>query len=272
VSATIAFLAGGLSETYLIPQNVALALALLLSMVFGMRRAHLLAAFLGGVLALAVIVLAPATATRVHGTPADLWLTLTASIATAWMQVYRLLRFFPFTIVLCLAAPTLVTRDVCRVQLRWLLLVSACVLITLPFCYFPSFYAQNGNPPARSLIVPGAIMVGYLLFVGFAIRGVAAPFASVEWGRATALAALALVPILAAIATLPEQANAARYAELFDAEEQQIRVSRDAGETDLTVPPLPTNLGENFVSSDRQDWFNLCVARYYEIDSIATPG
>ena len=48
--------------------------------------------------------------------------------------------------------------------------MSAAVIITLPFCYFPSFYAQNGNPPARSLIVPGAILIGYLLFLGTAMR------------------------------------------------------------------------------------------------------
>jgi hypothetical protein len=91
--------------------------------------------------------------------------------------------------------------------------------------------------------------------------------------RATALAAVALVPLVVAGVTLPDQVNASRYAALFDAEDQQIRASRDAGETDLTVPPLPPNFGEGFVTSDRNDWFNGCVARYYDVGSIAaTPS
>ena len=47
---------------------------------------------------------------------------------------------------------------------------------------------------------------------------------------------------------------------------------RDAGELDLTVPPLPPNLGEDWLTADRQNWFNLCVARYYGVRSIATPS
>ena len=153
-----------------------------------------------------------------------------------------------------------------------MLLTTAGVAITLPFCYFPSFYAQNGNPPARSLIVPGAILIGYLLFLGLAIpRGMLRQRVP-SVARPLALAALALVPISVAVVTLPQQATAARYAALFDAEEQQIHAGRQAGQTDITVPPLPNNLGEDFVTSDRKNWFNVCVARYYDVGSIATPA
>jgi hypothetical protein len=69
--------------------------------------------------------------------------------------------------------------------------------------------------------------------------------------------------------SLPDLASAAQHAALWDAEDQQIRASRDAGVADLSVPPLPTYLGENFVTTDRQDWFNVCVARYYGVRSIA---
>jgi Family of unknown function (DUF6056) len=284
VSGLITFFAGGLSETYLIPQNVALTLALLASLALsrgrsserwstsgGSRNAHLAAAFAGGVLALVSIVIAPATAARVGGTPADLWLALSAAIATAAYQVLRLVRYFPFMILLCLAVPALAGAWPCRIERRWLVLTTAIVAITLPFCYFPSFYAQNGNPPARSLIVPGAILIGYLLLLGLAI-----PHRLVQRLPATrsavALGALALVPIGVAVITWPDTGKAARYAALFDAEEQQIHASRNAGDSDITVPPLPANLGEDFVSSDRQNWFNVCVARYYGVRSIATPA
>jgi hypothetical protein len=90
--------------------------------------------------------------------------------------------------------------------------------------------------------------------------------------RAAALVLMAILPLVVAGLTLPDVVAESRYAALFDAEDQQIRASRDEGETDLTVPPLPTNLGEGFVTSDPTDWFNGCVARYYGVESIATPG
>jgi hypothetical protein len=271
LSSAVTFVAGGLSETYLIPQNVALTLALLVSLRLRWRgSSHLAGALVGGLLALAAIVVSPSIESRVGGSPADLWLALSAAIATAMYQVARMARDFPLTILLLLAVPGVLRTCQWRVTPRALMIVTALVLVTLPFCYFPSFYAQNGNPPARSLIVPGAVVVGYLVYLGVALQGLVARWSASPVRRGVALGLLALVPLGVALTTLPEQANAARYAALFDAEDQQIRASRDAGQTDLTVAPLPPNLGENFVTSDRSDWFNMCVARYYGVHSIAT--
>jgi hypothetical protein len=277
VSGVVTFVAGGLSETYLIPQNLALTLALLAALVLArpsQARArmtpHLGAALAGGVLALVVIVVAPSTASRVGGSPADLWLAMSAAIATAAYQVVRLARYFGLAMLLCLAVPALMGGCGVRVDRRWFLMVTAVVAVTLPFCYFPSFYAQNGNPPARSLIVPGSILIGYLMLVGFALQSAIQRVP--EPRRALAALALAVVPTGVAVANLPQQAIAAQYAELFDTEDQLIRVSREAGVADVTVPALPANLGEEFITSDRQNWFNLCVARYYGVRSIATPS
>ena len=114
VSLAITYVAGGLSETYLIPQNVALTLAVLVALVFRrdpMARHALpllVAGLCGGVLASLTIVVAPSTALRVGGPPADLWLASAASIATAATQVLRLVRYFPHVILLCLALPGMV--------------------------------------------------------------------------------------------------------------------------------------------------------------------
>jgi Family of unknown function (DUF6056) len=312
LSGVLTFLGGGLSETYLIPQNVALTLALAVALALAprdrSRAAHLTAALAGGVLALVVIVLAPATAGRVGGTPADLWLAMSAAVATGTFQLLRLVRYFAPTVVLCLAVAAVLGSSAPRIDRRRFLIVSAVACISLPFCYFPSFYAQNGNPPSRSLIVPGAIMIGYLIFAGMALRaafegrverrgsrasgrrfglsqlvGTALPSASATADanrpshgfrhvreRPVVVVALALVPLVAAALSLPQVAGAAQYALLFDAEDQQIRASRDAGQVDLTVPPLPPNFGEEFVTGDRQNWFNNCVARYYGVHSVAT--
>jgi hypothetical protein len=272
LSGVVTFVAGGLSETYLIPQNVALTLGLLAALWTSRTRTtaitHLAAALAGGVLALIVILAAPATGARVGGAPADLWLAMSASIATATVQVLRLVRYFGLIILLALAAPALVSTCRVRIDRRWLWIVTTAVAITLPFCYFPSFFAQNGNPPARSLIVPGAILIGYLMVLGFALQ----PFVQslMASKRALATVALAIVPIVVAIGTIPQITSAAAYAAQFDAEDQGIRASRTAGESDLIVPPLPANLGEDFVTSDPHNFMNVCVARYYDLRSIAT--
>src|SRR5579859_3563152 len=274
VCALVTFVAGGLSETYLIPQNVALTLALASCVVLTVRGevprvtlVSIAAALAGGILALAAIVLAPATAVRVGGAPADLWLALSAAIATAAYQVVRLVRYFPLTLLLCLLLPALLRVPLGRISGRTFGLVSVGVVLTLPFCYFPSFYASNGNPPARSLIVPGAILIGYVLFSGHALSPLAVRLPSPA--PVVAAAVLALVPIGVAVLSLPDVVSAAQHAALWDAEDQQIRSTRDAGVADLSVPPLPVYLGENFVSGDREDWFNRCVARYYGVRSIA---
>ncbi|MDQ6674433.1 MAG: DUF6056 family protein [Chloroflexota bacterium] len=275
LSGLVTFVGGGLSETYLIPQNVGLTLALLACVLLAPRgsarrvaSAHLLAALAGGVLALGAIVLAPATSNRVGGSPADLWLASSAAIATATYQVVRLARFFSVVILLCLGLPALIGTRPARIDSRWLLEVSAIVVITLPFCYFPSFYAQNGNPPARSLIVPGTLLIGYLLFVGYALRGLTNSISAPA--RAAIVLALVVAQLGVAATSLPQQALAAQQAAArWDATDQHIRASRDAGQSDIIVPPLPPYLGEDFVTSDPKNWFNVCVARYYGVESIA---
>lgn len=286
ISGLVTFVAGGLSEAYLVPQNVGLTLSALaaLGLLRGATRrvllTHLLAAMAGGVLALLVILVAPATASRVGGSPADLWLALSAAIATAAYQILRLGRYFGPAVALCALVPgalgalaAIGRAERASVNRTWFVTVTVLVGVTLPFCYFPSFYAQNGNPPARSLIVPGAMLTGYLLFVGYAIAGVVARWLRSAHRLAPSAAAivLTLIPLGIAATSLDERAQAAEYAALWDAEDAAIRAGRDAGQTDLTVPRLPIFLGEKFVGPDRRDWFNTCVARYYGVSSIAAP-
>ena len=271
VSFLLTFVAGGLSETYLIPQNVGLTLACLVLK----DRRQFLAGLAGGVAALATILIAPSTSARVGGSPADLWLASAAAVATAVVQAGQLVVHYPLTVVLCLGVPAVLNGlgwlewDV-RPHLRQLAVVTAIIGLTLPFCFFPSFYAQNGNPPARSLIVPQVLLIGYLVYAGQFLSPLAQRGPQLATGLALAL--LALVPLGAAAATLPERATAARYAVLWDQEDATIRGMRDAGATRLLVPPLPPNLGEEFVTANPTHWFNSCVARYYRVDSIVAVG
>ena len=77
------------------------------------------------------------------------------------------------------------------------------------------------------------------------------------------------VPLVSGAVALPGVAAAASYASVWDREDRLIRATRDAGQADVTVPPLPAFLGEDFVTPDRTNWFNVCVARYYGVRTIA---
>jgi Family of unknown function (DUF6056) len=271
LSFLLTFVAGGLSETYLIPQNVGLTLACLVVR----NRKHFVAGLAGGVAALATIVVAPSTAARVGGSPADLWLASAAAVATAVVQAGQLVVHFPLSVALCLCVPAALGAAGwlewdARGHRQQLAVVTAVIGLTLPFCFFPSFYAQNGNPPARSLIVPQVLLIGYLVYAGLFLSPLAHRAPTHALGLVMAL--LALVPLGAAAATLPERATAARYAVLWDQEDATIRDLRDAGATRLLVPPLPPNLGEQFVTANPTYWFNSCVARYYRVDSIVAVG
>ena len=107
------------------------------------------------------------------------------------------------------------------------------------------------------------------MFAGYSLGGLLKRIP--EPTRVAVALALAVVQVgVAALTNLPEQAVAAQQASArWDATDQQIRASRDAGQSDVTVPPLPPYLGENFVGSDPGNYFNVCVARYYGVRSIA---
>jgi hypothetical protein len=172
---------------------------------------YLAAALAGGVLALAAIVVAPATANRVGTSPADLWLALSAAIATAAYQVARLVRYFPYFVALCLLAPaavrTLGHGFAIDLRGRALAVVTGAASVTLVFCYFPSFYASNGNPPARALIVPGFIIVAYLVYLGWAIEARARALVEPRRLAYALTAVLAIVPLAVAFTILPQRAR-----------------------------------------------------------------
>jgi hypothetical protein len=282
LAAALTLVAGGLSESYMIPQNVGLTLALVAALFSGDRvlprrvAPYLVAGLLGGVVALALTLVAPATPGRTGGGSADLWLALSAAIVSAFALAIRLIRYFPQVVVLCLALPAVLAHvSPCRryASTRCALGVLAGTAVLLPFCFFPSFFANNGNPPARALIVPSFLIVVCLSFLGWHVRVVSGQWSSVVSSRsrlALASLILAAVPIGAAVTALPEAASAAQYAAVWDAEDGAIRAARDAGVRNLTVAPLPRYLGEDFVGPDPHDWFNACVARYYGVDSIST--
>jgi hypothetical protein len=58
----------------------------------------------------------------------------------------------------------------------------------------------------------------------------------------------------------------------WDQLDGEVRAEQSRGARDVTVSRLPsTGNVQNleFVGTNRRDWFNECVARYYDLSSIA---
>jgi hypothetical protein len=94
------------------------------------------------------------------------------------------------------------------------------------------------------------------------------------WAALLALVVLlALGPLLTARDMLAHIEPARAYAAAWDQLDREVRAERTQGVLDVTVRPLPsTGLIRNldFVGPDRHDWFNGCVARYYDVNTIAS--
>jgi hypothetical protein len=95
----------------------------------------------------------------------------------------------------------------------------------------------------------------------------------VQWSLGAALAAaLVLGPLAATLRLVDDVAPARAYGASWDALDATVRAAQGRGARDVTVRPLPpTGLVKNldFIGPNRDDWFNTCVANYYDVRSIA---
>jgi hypothetical protein len=281
ISAGIPFIAGGMSETYLALQGMLFFVGVVACFIFRTPaaravRPHLVAGWLASLLALGIIQISPTVNMREAGLKPPVWLAIQAAANTGWFFTVRFVRHSLLTALLCLIVPALVGVDC---QQRWssrtlvavVLGVTVLSLGLVMGVFFPAFFAQGGDPPARSLIEASVTIVCYFVGIGMllapTIRALVAERAP-RYALAAVGLVLALVPLTVAAQTLPDRAVAADYAARWDSVDRQIRAARASGTTDLVVPQLPLALGEAYVTTNAKDWFNQCVARYYDLNTI----
>jgi hypothetical protein len=161
-------------------------------------------------------------------------------------------------------------------------------LLVIFACMLPAFYALGSNPPGRAQVIPQYVLVCSLAVLGCLagtlapstsgrgfIKGVRdAPINPLLSGAAAVglVVLLALGPLLTAARDLQQLATARAYAAAWDQLDAGVRAERSRGVRDVTVARLAsTGNVQNleFVGTNRRDWFNDCVARYYDLSSIA---
>ena len=294
VSGTIAFFAGGFSETYGSLQVVILFFALvfcLTSKSAKIRRTVLplvLAGLLGSVLAMSVIFLAPGNEIRQSRflPPQDPGSLAAMSIKNTFRFLKEALSSSTVSLGTALIFSTLIGRMLYPwtsitifsftkiVQLLGLTLILGFIILLSTIA--PAAYGMSLYPPDRALIIPHfilsciAVLWGYLAGIG--LGHIARPVEN-RWTHYLTIAFLIIFclvllwgPIRSVRRVVALSNSAETYASLWDERDFRIREAIGRGETSLTVPILPYIPGD--LSPSPEFWINRCVAAYYGLDSI----
>jgi hypothetical protein len=288
VSFGLTFFAGGTSETFAAAQVAALTLAVLTTWIAVAQpgqsklQAMLLAGLVGAGLALTIVAVSPGNEVR-QDTASRTALTIAIPQALEFTKGWLRLTFArPHAVVLALllGLPALIALSnprTSRRPMRSFVLLAAIVAVALVIfaCMLPAFYALGSNPPGRAQVIPQYVLVCSLAALGWLV-GAAAPTSAsalLSWAAAAALLVLLVLgPIGTAARDLQQLTPAHAYAMAWDQLDGEVRAAHSRGVRDVTVPRLPsTGNVQNleFVGTNRGDWFNACVARYYDLSSIA---
>jgi len=301
-SGAASFAIGGLSESSLMIQTVALCVGLVLgvTMLRGPRRnvlvGLLMPALLGSVLAGGVMLLAPGTRVRAsqeQDPQIDLARALLALRASLSLAVWIVRRFevlsrstFLFILLTCGALGFAVWRPLSAPRrTEWRRLVTPIVLVALlgfglaALTLFPVYLVQGFDPPGRVQLLAEFVLVLALGFCGYLsgrllrqaigrwrVRGLSLVLVIIG------LASLALVPLAEALHTLGQVPIEAAYAVTWDADDHALRAARAELPPVVAVTPLPPRWGWAFVDTRPDAFPNGCVARYYGLSQVVASG
>jgi Family of unknown function (DUF6056) len=290
-------IAGGLSETNLAVQAMALGLALVgvVAARRGDAAALVAAALVGTAVAAIILAAAPGNGERVTRSDypgaqlANLLLAARASLSlliafarrfeAEFRPVFLATGLIGFGVGVCVnpqaAGQCDMRGNVLRSALAAAVVVlSAAVLVWSSF--FPSYWVLGFDPPARIELVAQSFIVCAVAALGFSVGRVAARLAAaVQFERAlravaSVVALLALAaPLSIALAQLGHIPDAQRYALMWDDNDHTLRQAHESGTADVAVvPPLPQWWGWDWVGPRTDDFPNACVARYYGLAAV----
>jgi hypothetical protein len=294
----LAFYAGGFSETYLMTQTAALAVALAAcgTLLRRERRARVIAPFcavmLGSLLALAVVAAAPGNQVRQAALPPRIGLVPAAAQslesafafvcaehnypATAYVRLAALL----IPLLLAFFAPRegevrgqVPTEVRGRVPAAAIVVVPLATFAVVLAGLFPSFYAMSREPPPRALLTTQFVLICGLVCWGWML-GAVLRRAYPKPSRAVAACCVALALVMAAFPpyaakrTLAPVGRARSLAAIWDRRDAEIRAAVARGERRLTVP-ADYNLGGTDMMTGDAGWYvNECAAAFYGAETI----
>ncbi len=290
----LAFLGGGLSETYLAFQISLLGLALLLLLVLNNREWRKLgikpvgSALIGSLLSLVIVLAAPGNAVRQAAMPAHpAFMEFVKMVATnTFLFIYISMKNNAFQMLLAFFAPLMFVyfsglRGSPTIRPSSIVLVvllsPVIVLISVAAVMAPAAYAQSSYPDGRVLMEAAFILVlflavegsllGFLLNQLHDLAGETVPL-KLRFLSAVFVLVMLGYPLYDAYKSYRAIPEYQAYAAAWDARDAQIKAASLADITQVQATSLeaPGQLAE--ISTDPHFWVNNCVAYFYALTEI----
>lgn len=302
-SVSLAFIAGGFSETYVALQTCLLLVAVVACQTSAnktLRRTLLpllIAGLVASVTAAIIILLAPGNKVRqAFYPPHPAWpVIFKTSLEHALGFIIgehnypgtRLVRAAALLLPMVLgfqwpprereSKPTALQHMSRGAQWLLLLLSPIIALCLIAVCFAPAMYGMSVEPPPRALITPQFVLICCAAMYGYTAGSALkhaylsrSPNNSALLNGLFIAVSLALMfaPVEAARRTFARVPKTRALAYAWDKEDQSIRAAKSRGETDLTVQILYNIGGTDSMSGDPHWFVNQCAAAYYGVNSI----
>jgi hypothetical protein len=295
---SIAFIAGGCSETY-ITAATSMFLILVLGLI-AVGSTHdirkmmpwSLTGFIGSFFALILNLAAPGNIghanlyaptpgpVKLLGITLSSFLTLITKIVTNPIGLLGIISLLGIILLagaglLFNVQPAATSKRTTRMILIWLPAVTVVLLLA---SLVPAAYGQSTPPPDRTLIIPYHLLVcglavwGY--YAGQAIQPILRRISARENHSLQAgLVGLLLVifsmnSLWAAYQVIQIRPSISRFAAEWDRASHMIFEARDNGMTQVTVPSFKNWAGIEDIGPDPTFWVNRCATIYYGIEVI----
>ncbi len=301
LSIAFPFVAGGFSETYVAFQTgalfLAVGLALLLLRGESFRRATfrlLLGGFVGSILALAVVILAPGNAVRQANFPSPPgMLSVLVHSADYTLRFVGIRYWFhdsgwllyvvgPAFLAYTLYPQKNLVRSTPPGRPRWpelsMLALPPILGFILIVCSFaPSVWGLSRIPPVRAQIVPEFILVCVQVLWGVVVgltlrrRGTLDRDVSMRYSIFACVLIIVLLvlgPLASARRILSLAPQFRAYASRWDDRDGEMHDAKLKGRQNLSVPALGYTGGLEDILPDPKFWVNYCFARFYGLDSV----
>ncbi len=277
---TIAFVAGGFSETFVSMQTTVLAVSIFITI----KKYHfqnkktllifLIAAFLGSSLSLLIIGIAPGNKMRqaMYPPPDNI---LIPSLLTFIYSIYYLIRSLGsfaaglFIVPVASHIPEGLMKALHnKNKFRSIIItITLAVYIVILSCIAPNFFAISRPPFDRNLAIPNFVLIVYSTFMGYVIGSVMTK----KNNQIISIVFLMMLIFLSAsysyriVKTIPYYKV---HADRWDRQNRFILVQKNKGIKDITIETLGYTEGLEDVQRDSKHWINICMSQYYGVNSI----
>jgi hypothetical protein len=292
VSFSLVFIIGGFSETFTPVQLVLFAGAIAWIWLTGNRNMKdptlhfLIVGFVGAILSLIVMVMAPGNSIRQTYFPSP------PTIITILKVSFDGYLYFLSTILLDLASFAGISgstlgaiwlgmrsgrNTASGVPRMWHFIIPLLIGIVLAFaCFPPAVFGTSQPPPPRTWVIPAYILVVSFLVSGFLMGNWIRRHVMHPYTMTYIVPVLAILFIVFASVVVFEKLYSmldvhVEFAELWDQVDKDIRVAKQNGLTEVQIPSLINWANLQYPGDRPKYWPNVCYSEYYDIQVIAPP-